>query len=189
MLEQAVLRCMRVCLVLLPLCLVLGACGGLRDSPASTWPDELPPVSYFVSAYDQDAELKDYQSLREYLSWVRSFYEGTVLYPRGWTDLSDDILRATDKPALFETRKRELGLLGRDIAAEWAKDNDIRRVDNRHLAVWGGAASRAINEENVDEILDKIGDDLEKLLAAQLPPDAIHADRYHDPDPDDWFAF
>jgi hypothetical protein len=82
-----------------------------------------------------------------------------------------------------------LSLLGRDIASEWAKDNSVRRVDSRHLAIWGAAAARAVKEENVDETLQKISMDLQKLLALDLAPSSITADRYHLQDPDDWFAF
>lgn len=162
-------------------------CVGLRD-PLGDWPSALPPANYFVSAYEQDSRLDDYQPLDDYLYWVRRFYEGTALYPRGWSDISADILAETEDAERIRERERRLTMLGRDIAAEWAKHNDVRLVDNRHLAVWGEAAGRSIGEDNVDETLAKIAEDLDQLLAQDLAPEAITADRYHAPDPDDWFA-
>lgn len=166
---------------------VLGACAGLRE-PLSNWPPELPAANYFVSTYEQDSLLDEYQSLDEYLYWVRSFYKGTALYPHGWSDISEDILAATEDADRSLERERRLATLGRDIAAEWAKANEIRRVDNRHLAVWSEAARRSVGEDNVDETFTKISEDLDQLLSEALDPEAITADRYHAPDPDDWFA-
>jgi hypothetical protein len=178
----------RSALCLLALTWQLVACAGFRQAVVDDWPDELPPAAFFVAAFETDAALQDYQALEDYLYWIEKFYEGTALYPRGWNDITADILAQSADPAYAAQLRRELRLLGRDIAAEWAKDNDVRLVDNRHLAVWGMAAERAVGEGNVDETLLLIHDDLEKLLSMELSPDAITADRYHEPDPDDFFA-
>lgn len=175
-------------LYVLVLCLLQGACASVRDDTASTWPQELPQISYFVSAYEEDAQLHEHQSLQEYLKWVRGFYQGTKLYPRGWNDISADVLAETYSPDRLSSRERQLSLLGRDIATEWAKANSVRRVDNQSLTVWGVAATRAVDEGNVEETLEKITQDLQKLLSLELAPDRITAGRYHPQDPDDWFA-
>jgi len=167
----------------------LSACASLHDGTADPWPVDLPPLGFFLAAYEQDTKLHEEQSLEEYLYWVRKFYEGTTLYPRGWNDITEDLLAAAGEGAPIEARERRLYRLGRGIAAEWSKANNVRLVDEGHLSVWGVAAGRAVNEGNVDETLDFIASDLEKLLAEELPTDAITADRYHEPDPDDWFAF
>ena len=169
-------------------CAMVGACSTLRDGPAQAWPADLPPVTYFEGVYAKDRQLHGLQSLDDYLSWVRSFYQGAPLYPRGWNDVSEDLLAAAGDPAQRAQRERKLYLLGRDIAAEWSKANSVRVVNAGHLSVWSVAAGRAVKEDSVDETLEAITADLQRLLAGELPPDAITANRYHEPDPDDWFA-
>ena len=169
------------------LLILLSGCVASPRQAATDWPETLPPSSYFVKAYEGDRRNHEYQSLDEYLHWVRRFYEGTTLHPRGWNDITAEILEESDGAATA-ARKRRLYKLGRDIAAEWAKASRINRVDNRHLAVWGIAAGRAIEENNIEETLDSITADLEGLLSQRLAPDDITAGRYHEQDPDDWFA-
>jgi hypothetical protein len=174
------------------LCLQLGACAALHPSALDDWPEGIPPASYFVAAYEADPDAARLQTLDEYLYWVRGFYAGTTFYPRGWNDVSEDLLAdmeiADGNSEDYARRERTLYELGRDIAAEWAKDGSINRVDNQHLATWAIAASRAVKEENVDETLERISEDVQALLALQIGPDEIDADRYHEPDPDDWFG-
>lgn len=187
-LPRAVSYRLQRALCLAVLCLQLGACAALHQTALEDWPEGIPPTAYFVAVYEADPEAATLQTLDEYLYWVRGFYEGTPLYPRGWNDISEDLLAEVASPQRYAERERQLFLLGREIAAEWAKDTSINRVDNQHLATWGVAASRAVNEDNVDETLDKISDDVQALLAMQIGPDEISADRYHEPDPDDWFG-
>ncbi len=167
---------------------LLSACAGLRDGTSSEWPQGFPPASFFVSAYEADTANHELQSLQEYLYWVRRFYEGTALYPTGWNDLTADVLAATPDPDLASKRKQKLHRLGRDIAAEWSKDSSVNRVESYHLAVWGGAAGRAVDVGNVDETLQKVSHDVQKLLLLALPPEVITESRYHPEDPDDEFA-
>ncbi len=176
-------------LAALLLCVMLGGCAGLQRDFVKNWPENLPPANYFVSSYERDAVNQEHQALHEYMYWVRKFYEGTALYPRGWSDITDDILDATQDPAGRQRIARRLSVLGRDIAAEWSKDSGISLVKNHNLATWSIAASRAVAEGDVEETLDRIGDDLAQLLNRELTADAITAERYHAPDPDDIFAF
>lgn len=167
---------------------LLSACAGLRDGTSGEWPRGLPPVSFFITSYQTDTANHDLQSLQEYLYWVRRFYGGTALYPTGWNDLTADVLAETPDPDLALERKQKLHRLGRDIAAEWSKDSAVNRVESHHLAVWGSAAGRSVEEGNVDETLQKISDDVKKLLSLDLPAEAITENRYHSQNPDDEFA-
>lgn len=173
----------------LMLVVALGGCASMNRDFSGDWPRELPPSNYFVISYERDALNQEYQALHEYMYWVRKFYEGTPLYPRGWSAITIEILEATPDPEVKPAMTERLAMLGRDIAAEWSKDGGISLVKNHNLATWGIAASRAVNEGNVEETLDLISDDLGKLLSRELTPDAITVDRYHPPDPDDPFAF
>lgn len=166
---------------------LLSACSSLRDS-SSEWPEGLPPARFFISAYEKDTTNHQHQSLQQYLYWVRRFYEGTTLYPNGWNDLTADVLSQAPDPELAAQRKQKLYQLGLAIAAEWSKASVVNRVESPHLAVWGVAAGRAVEEDNVDETLQKISEDVQKLLSLELPPNTITEDRYHPEDPDDEFA-
>ena len=178
----------RRALILCLLCGFLDACSALLPDPQQVWPDGIPPVSYYVGVYEKDPENQALQSLKDYLYWIEGFYEGTVLYPRGWSDLVADQLSQSSGEESAD-RSRQLYRLGRDISTDWARHNRVRRIDNRHLAVWGAAAGRAIDEDNVDETLQRIAADVKLLLSGELQPDAVTAARYHEQEADDWFAF
>lgn len=60
--------------------------------------------------------------------------------------------------------------------------------ESRHPAVWGVAAGRAVEEDNVDDTLQKISEDVKELLTRELPTHAITEERYHVQDPDVDFA-
>ncbi|MEM1402696.1 MAG: hypothetical protein AAGG55_05145 [Pseudomonadota bacterium] len=171
------------------LMLLLSGCVNVRDDLAQNWPDDIPPHSFFVEAYQADPENHEFQTQEKYLYWVRAFYEGTTLYPRGWYDLTDGILAQTEDSERAAQLQEELYLLGRNIATEWSKSNRVNLIKSGNLAVWGVAAERAGKEGNVDETLAKITTDVEKLLAEELNPGAITASRYHEQDPNDFFAF
>jgi hypothetical protein len=176
-------------LALLLLCSLLAACATAPGLRRADWPAQIPPRAFFVKVYAADEALQGRQSLEEYLSWVVRFYSGTALYPRGWSDLvAEQVAAETDADTAMR-RRTQLQRLGREIAAEWAKDNALRRVDTRHLVIWGEAARRAIREGNVEQTLSSIEQDLEQLMSGVLEADAITAARYHEPDPDDVFTF
>ena len=62
-------------------------------------------MASFVDAYESHPEAAEYQSLDEYLYWVRAFYEGTTLYPRGWTSITEAIVAEagdTEQAAAWE---------------------------------------------------------------------------------------
>lgn len=167
---------------------LLSACATFVDDAAEDWPPQLPPVSFFAAVYAQDAANAGAQTVDEYLYWVRNFYEGNLLYPRGWNSITEDILAETQGASKLELRREELFRLGQKIAAEWAKDTSVNLVENAHLAVWGIAAGRAVDEDNVDETLAMISEDVDLLITQDLGPDAITAGRYHPQDEDDFFA-
>lgn len=167
---------------------LLSACSSLRNDAASAWPEELPPASFFVSAYEKSTANHEHQPLQEYLYWVRRFYEGTAFYPNGWHDLSAGVLAETPDSNLALERQQKLYTLGRDIAAEWSKAAIVNRIESNHLAVWSVAAVRAVEENTVDETLQNISEDVQKLISLELPPNAITEARYHPQDPDDEFA-
>ncbi|MEX2335447.1 MAG: hypothetical protein WD600_14395, partial [Pseudohongiella sp.] len=69
----------------------------------------------------------------------------------------------------------ELGVM---IAAEWAKDNDVRIIDTAMLSLWGGVMVAALEPEVRIDAIELITDDVERLLAGELAPARINDERY-----------
>jgi hypothetical protein len=67
--------------------------------------------------------------------WYKKFYEGTFLV-KGWKSRMNDVLKGLspeDKGEMSEL----LESLGKKIGMEWAKPNDVRRIDTAQLQQWG----------------------------------------------------
>ncbi len=161
---------------LLPLftSLFLTACFSLQ---VEDWPDDIPPSRHFVRAWQADAVNQQVQPMEEYLYWVRSFYIGTVVYPRGWLDIKSELLHLTnrdDQSALA----REIDTLGITIGAEWAKLNEGRLIDNRMLALWGSVLQLSLAENKELQAVDVIASDVEQLLAGEIGKEDVVEPRY-----------
>lgn len=93
--------------------------------------------AFFKQRYEADAANKAKQSWKEYADWVRAFYEGKRFPPvSGWNDRQRDILRnvPSERQAAVAPQLEETGRL---LAAEWAKDNGVRKVSTSDLQSWG----------------------------------------------------
>jgi hypothetical protein len=149
--------------------LLLAACAA-PPAPAG-WPDGLPPRQAFLDRYEADPANRAAQSARDYLGFVILFYEGNALAP-GWRAISRSLAGMDDGlSARLET-------VGAAIAAEWAKDNALRRIDTRHLRVWSAALRPAPTRAAV---LDRILDDVARLLDGRLGRDEVTLARYREP--------
>lgn len=99
--------------------------------------------SFFRARYEADASNRAKQSWSDYWGWVKTFYEGKRFPPvPGWGDRERDILKkigAADQ----ERARSALAETGRALAAEWAKDNAVRKVTTDDLRKWGGEFSDA----------------------------------------------
>ncbi|HLE96178.1 MAG TPA: hypothetical protein VI997_02305 [Candidatus Thermoplasmatota archaeon] len=97
----------------------------------------------FRAAYERDATNRAKQAWDEYAKWIRTFYEGKAFPPvPGWTKRERDILAALPDAARPQAA-RLLDELGRRMAAEWAKDNAVRKVSTGDLQAWGSALEKA----------------------------------------------
>ncbi|NKB33828.1 MAG: hypothetical protein GKR91_12085 [Pseudomonadales bacterium] len=155
-------------------CLALFAC---RSTDLANWPGELPNQQHFIIAYEADGDNQAVQSQQEYLRWVLSFYEGTVVAPIGWTemqslvvDLADSEQRAGLNSQLFD--------LGRLIAAEWAKENAGRAIDSRMLGIWASVLQLVVSPEQQYAAIALISDDVKGLLQGELNRPEINDARY-----------
>ena len=161
-------------LTILVLCLTLGACS---TSSISDWPRDIPPQALFIEAYQADARNQQLQTQNEYLEWVIGFYEGTLLYPTGWQDVETQLLQGTpvSERSALQSRLTELGVV---IGSEWAKDNDVRLINNRLLALWGSTLQLMVGPEQQLQAINEIGRDIDLLLLGELQREAIREARY-----------
>ena len=94
--------------------------------------------------------------------WYKKFYEGTFLV-QGWKSRIKEILKG-----LSIEEKKEMGELlenlGKKIGMEWAKGNDVRKIDTSQLQQWGkdlqkagktGTAALAGQIRKLDEEVDR----------------------------------
>jgi hypothetical protein len=140
---------------------VLAACKAVNVM--EEWPEDMPVQEHFISIYKTDPDNQQVQTIEDYLSWVVSFYQGSLLSPMGWNDMSSAILSGMgDEEFSRAARLREqLGLL---IAAEWAKDNNVRIIDTALLSLWGEVMVTASNPADRLRAMELILADVQGLL-------------------------
>ena len=113
----------------------------------------------------------------DYLDWVVSFYEGTLIAPVGWLDLQSIVLEIAEPESRPELDKR-LTDLGRLISGEWAKENNKRVIDSRLLSLWGSVMQLSDDPQVQAQAILLIEKDVNALLNRQLIPEAITDERY-----------
>lgn len=103
-------------------------------------------VELFEQKYAEDRANQVLQTKSQYMESVRSFYGGNWL-AKGWRDQSTSLVEKVYSPAKagVETKLADLGQV---IAAEWAKDNRVRKVSTAHLQEWGNQlkAARSLDD-------------------------------------------
>ena len=158
---------------ILSLITFLGAC----VSTPSTWPDTLPPVSNFQTNWKLDTANQTIQSEEEYLSWVQRFYEGFNAVP-GWNDMTRQVLMRVP-PEEQANARVQLAALGEKISGEWAKDNSVRRIETKTVAIWRDALQESLSRMELNSYLMLVNQDLSALLDGRLIADDITFERYY----------
>ena len=141
------------------------------------WPEVLPEREYFEGNYKKDKDNQLVQSEVDYLDWVVSFYEGTLIAPVGWLDLQSIVEEMADPEDRLELGK-QLTDLGRLISGEWAKENNKRVIDSRLLSLWGSVMQLSDDPQVQAQAILLIEKDVNALLNRQLIPEAITDERY-----------
>jgi hypothetical protein len=141
------------------------------------WLPDLPDRAFFEAAYSEDSVNQTLQTREEYLGWIKSFYTGTLLYPTGWFDVQERVL-STSSPENIDAFGPRIEEMGRLIAAEWAKENSARAIDNRLLALWGATLQSATPGNQRLEVFDLVASDVRRLLSRELDKAAIADSRY-----------
>ncbi len=130
-----------------------------QDRVVTTWSHVIPdtagifyqPVNeQFRVRYELDQRNQSRQRWNRYWYWIRTFYKGNIL-ARGWTESCRRILGAL--PAEYEREELigRMNVLGRLIAAEWAKNGSVRVIATSDLQRWGGEMRRAMRQRVEDD--------------------------------------
>ena len=170
-------------LVLLSLTLSFTACS-THHVAQDNCPSNMTAHSYFQQAYDSDAANKAIQTREEYETWVLRFYQGSAFYRRGWIKMTDELLVELPDTQEQKIAKAKMEHLGIMIASEWAKKDDKRAIFTRNVAVWGNALLESIDRGQPMDLINRVTNDVDNLLARKIQPDLITASRYFKPDDD-----
>lgn len=141
------------------------------------WPRDLPPRKVFVSAYHNDSDNAQLQDLESYLTWVIRFYDGNGIVGTSWREVTDGIVHALQGDALKQARTH-LHRMGRLIASEWAKANEVRVINTRMLSLWGAVMLAADDPEDRVAAMELISGDIIELLDGTRDPRSISESRY-----------
>ena len=154
---------------------LLTGCAAITGVPP--WPEGAYPQSYFEAAWEEDRANQNSQSKDKYLLWVTRFYTGTALAP-GWLDLTRQVLERVGPDERDHVRER-LFHMGGKIGSEWAKHDDVRRLNTRNAAVWRDALIESIRQGELDAYMNRVERDVEGLMAGELSKDDIYFERYY----------
>jgi len=160
--------------------ILLALSGCATNKPQDpNWPNELPPRAYFLDQYQLDLTNKNIQNQEEYLLWVVRFYKGSDLYPNGWHNITQDIVLKLKNSPTIDNVQAKLDRLGLLISEEWAKNNKTRMINSLHVSVWGNALLKSLEQNETLQLIDRVANDVDDLLARRLPVETIAADRYY----------
>jgi hypothetical protein len=106
-----------------------------------------PREADFRPQYDRDAVNQAKESWSDYWSWVKIFYQGNLFSP-GWTAQGTASLNGVGSETARDELRSDLNELGRRIAAEWSKDNGVRKIDTAALRVLGGRITKAAKRDD-----------------------------------------
>lgn len=168
---------MKLCILILTISFLWG-CSTSAARPVA-WSESLPSQAWFTTQYAQDQRNAQLQSLEQYLTWVQRFYQGWEIYPTGWNQINQNLTANFVDPALKNELQTKLQRLSKAIAAEWAKDNRVRRITTRHVAIWGSALQKSAERAEIPQILGRVETDVDNLLNNRMAADVITENRFY----------
>lgn len=126
----------------------------------------------FEQSWNDDLRNRDLQPRELYFEWVDKFYDGTP-FVIGWTRRQAELAESGGLEA--QSTLDRLGLL---VAAEWAKDNGVRRIDNDLLLRIGAILAEARDQGRLVPVAELLIEDVQALLAGTLDAKKIDLPRY-----------
>lgn len=142
------------------------------------WPEGLPAESYYVTIWQADERNREKQPAEEYFDWVLRFYKGYGVVA-GW-QMQEQTLAKMLSSEDYVVLTPQITYLGQVVAGEWAKHNDLRRIDNEMLMLWGNVLRRAAKDHKAGEALERLTNDAHAVLAGELAKPSVKKDRYAD---------
>jgi hypothetical protein len=149
----------------------LAAAAEPKDPPppatAAEW--YVPKEEDFRAEYNRDTANQAKESWPEYWSWVKKLYEGDFL-TRGWTRQGKGLLEGVRAERTRDELRATLNDLGRRVAAEWSKDNGVRKIDTANLLQFGKRLQEAKDRDDgsgssIRAAVDKVRADVDARLA------------------------
>ncbi|MGV6807731.1 MAG: hypothetical protein ACWA5K_07515 [bacterium] len=167
--------------ILTPLLLtqILVGCASLRPQIEDADRYKIPPETWYQLHYQADAVNRAAQTWENYYGWAQGFYTGTTLYRRGWHQLTDEVLSSLTSAEEQHIARDKLFQLGKLISPEWAKKNNYRIINSRHMGIWGNALLVAVRRGETLNLIDRVSNDVEAMLTGRLSPEDISASRYY----------
>ena len=109
--------------------------------------------------------------------WTGSCKELRVICFSGapyWSEIMQRLLANVPAERQEKLRTR-LVLLGQRIGYEWAKENDVRRINNDHIKTW--SADLKQNADDPEPAVSRIEQAARALLGGTGDPRPAHAER------------
>lgn len=109
--------------------------------------------------------------------WTGSCKELRVICLSGapyWSEIMERLL-ANVPPERREMLRTRLILLGQRIGYEWAKENDVRRINNDHIKTWSSELKQSV--ANPEPAVTRIEQQARVLLGGTGDPRPAHAER------------
>jgi hypothetical protein len=127
-----------------------------------------PNEEDFRPIYDADTAVQKVQTWRDYWSWVNQFYKGNFL-SSGWTKQCGRALAVVKAEATRDELRGMLNVVGRRIAGEWSKDNNLRKIDTADLQSIGRRFQDAAAKDDgsgkvLRALIEKIRGEVEQRL-------------------------
>ena len=143
------------------------------------WPSDLPAKSIFVESCQKKNGCATDNQTKDHLQWIKRFYQGSILYPTGWHEISERLLATLNNNEIVLNTSQRLDKLGLKIVLEWAQDNRVRLINSKLLSIWGNALARSTENNSQIEFITQIEKDVDQILLGTLSAEEISSDRYY----------
>ncbi len=126
-----------------------------------------PGQNHFRRFYQADSANQKKQTWTQYEGWIKTFYSGNLLVS-GWKSAAEKFCQNVDT----EDERKEvvyyLNVLGRIIAAEWAKDAKHARITSADVQKWATELNSLQQQEGQRvEALKKLAMNVSSALRAE----------------------